>query len=424
MGGYFEVIAEEWRARAAELGQWAFARMVNRTDVWGAYLPRSRRRQGADGREQKVVTAPFSKARGKEFLTKGVLTRHFAGLDVGHVTGLHATSADGTSRWLGIDVDLHDDDDPALAGANRASGIDWHDRLVERGFDPILFDSNGAGGFHLLLVFAEPVPSADAHALGLALTADWERRGLARAPELFPRQAKLDEGDYGSWLRLPGRHHTREFWSRAWSGEPGQDGWIEGSAAVERILQTVPAPPSLVPPAPPAPAPKKPKRLRAPRPRVCVDLDGVLAAYAGWQGLEFMGAPLPGAVEFTRRLSQVADVLIFTTRCTVEPHRAELGEPSRPASDLAPRLLHRVKYWLDQHGFSYAEVWSGQGKPLASAYIDDRAVACRPQEDPRAFAEALARVRVLCGERSAKAPKSKAGAEPGLESRARKDVAE
>jgi hypothetical protein len=40
------------------------------------------------------------------------------------------------------------------------------------------------------------------------------------------------KGRCGNWLRVPGRHHTREHWSRVWSGTA----WLEGTKAVECIL--------------------------------------------------------------------------------------------------------------------------------------------------------------------------------------------
>ena len=103
---------------------------------------------------------------------------------------------------------------------------------------------------------------------------------------------------------------------------------------------------------------------------VCVDLDGVLADFSGgWQGIDVIGDPIPGAVEFVKPLSELADVLIFTTRCSVDIQK------------LAPHLLRRpVQEWLDRNGFVYADIWTGRGKPIASAYIDDRAVHCAPQE--------------------------------------------
>jgi len=266
-----------------------------------------------------------------------------------------------------------------------------------QGFDPLLLDSNGAGGFHLIILFAEPIPTADVFAFGQSIVADWEKRGLLREPETYPRRVSVEEGHFGNCLRAPGRHHTREHYSRVWSGEPEIEEWLEGSSAVTRILQTNPAPASLLPRG--LPVPERKKRtiaVRAARPKVCVDVDGVLAAYDGWKGLDFTGAPLPGAVDFTRRLAEFADVVIFTSRCCVESHRDELKEPTRPASDLAPRLQHSIRYWLDKHRFTYRDVYVGQGKPRASAYIDDRAIPCSPQVDAQAFQRAVALAKLLC----------------------------
>lgn len=108
------------------------------------------------------------------------------------------------------------------------------------------------------------------------------------------------------------------------------------------------------------------------RKSVCVDLDGVLADYSdGWQGVGVIGDPIPGAVEFTKQLAELFDVVIFTCRCNPEMDRPTV-----------PHLLaRRVAEWLDIHGFTYHHIYVGVGKPVASAYIDDRAVVCQPQID-------------------------------------------
>lgn len=128
------------------------------------------------------------------------------------------------------------------------------------------------------------------------------------------------------------------------------------------------------------------------RKTVCVDLDGVLADYSGgWKGLDHIGEPVPGAVEFTKRLAAFADVLVFTTRCC-EDLAGRNGMK-------APLLRKLVKDWLDRHGFAYHEIWTGQGKPIAAAYIDDRAVQCAPQKfgGEAQFAHAVAAAQALCG---------------------------
>lgn len=129
---------------------------------------------------------------------------------------------------------------------------------------------------------------------------------------------------------------------------------------------------------------------------VCVDLDGVLARYDGWQGLEHIGEPIRGAVEFTRQLSDHARVMIYTTRC-----KADMED--RPAFLSPEDLAGYVRAWLDRHGFTYDEIYVGQGKPIAAAYVDDRAVPCVAQEFGGEFEWALERCKTLCGDHPATA---------------------
>jgi hypothetical protein len=63
---------------------------------------------------------------------------------------------------------------------------------------------------------------------------------------------------------------------------------------------------------------------------VCVDLDGVLAAYSGWKGIEHIGDPLPGAVEFTHAVAEFARVLVYTSRCRSNPGGARRAVPCEP----------------------------------------------------------------------------------------------
>lgn len=122
--------------------------------------------------------------------------------------------------------------------------------------------------------------------------------------------------------------------------------------------------------------------------RVCVDLDGTLLSYDGWKGVEHFGAPLPGAVEFTRELSRFADVIIFTCRCSEDCQ-----------SESAEFLTRRVREFLDREGFAYSEIYTGRGKPFAHAYIDDRSIVCDPQSwvGPEvSFRSALMSARALC----------------------------
>jgi len=116
------------------------------------------------------------------------------------------------------------------------------------------------------------------------------------------------------------------------------------------------------------------------KPVVCVDVDGVLASWKdGYKDVLTIGEPISGAVEFTKQLGAHFDVVIHTSRCNKTVCRK-----------YAPSLVSNVvREWLDEHGFHYDEVFCGEGKPPAVAYIDDRAVVCRPEENNEAFEYAL-----------------------------------
>jgi len=121
---------------------------------------------------------------------------------------------------------------------------------------------------------------------------------------------------------------------------------------------------------------------------VCVDLDGVIAEYTQWRGIDHFGPPIKGAREFLQELSKHADeVIIFTTRCNVDVNGKDLkfsrDEPFNPLGSLADRV-HRYLY---DHNLPYSSVYVGQGKPLAAAYIDDRAISCRPQDPGAMFSD-------------------------------------
>ena len=402
-----QIIGKEWEARRRELAEWAMLRLVNRLDVWGQYTTLSAREKLTSKRSYKALTLPQKAKRGSDMVTLEKLSRHFGSLRRNHLIGLHAASTENTSKWLAIDIDLHeidavDAEDNARRNLIAASA--WWEAFQLRGYDPLLLDSNGAGGLHLLVLFAEPAPTENVHALGQDIIADWQGRNLDTVPETFPKSPRPVEGDkLGAWLRLPGLHHTQDHLTRVWSGDVWlDDPWQEGDAAIETMLNTVPGP---RPPAPPVTdgAPVKKKTQRTPKKKsaggrrerpasrrgtICIDLDGVLAEYHGWAGAEVIGDPIDGAVEFTRRIAEFAKITIHTARFKDSPKR-----------DCAA-IETRIRDWLDRNQFAYDELHTGPGKPGADAYIDDRAVSCLPQEQGiAAFASAELRARQLAEKR-------------------------
>ncbi|NNE66753.1 MAG: hypothetical protein HKN33_09305, partial [Pyrinomonadaceae bacterium] len=369
-------VAKEWEENAERLAAWGLKHLVNRFDVWGQYTTKS----DALGKSVSAVTLPIASLRGKgDMVTHDKLTRHFKGRKPNDLIGLHVTSAEATCRWFAVDLDVHEEQDSSyLADLNFQAMLDWHQKLRAQSLDPVILDSNGMGSFHLLVVLNEPHSLEDVFGFLEDLTSNYRELELDRKPELFPSSAKLHK--LGKWLRLPGRHHTHKHYSKVWVEEYGEGQWLEGVDAIEHLmsLRLMPLP---------GVAKKEKKRKlskkdggRKRSKTVCVDLDGVLAQYDGWQGLENIGDPVEGAREFMEELSKKYHVLVHTARVANERVKTE---------DHVQRVKSLVIEWLVENKIPFGDVYTGRGKPLASAFIDDRALSCRPQEESEAFENAL-----------------------------------
>jgi hypothetical protein len=244
-----EGMAGVWRSRAEELTLWTEAHLVNRRDVWGGYTHLDRRGKpytkadGALGVVPATLTFPSKSQRGKRLLHDGDIRCHYHGARPDHVIGLHTTSPDNTCRWGATESDVHGEgsESPEVIFAANAA---WYRRLTDMGISTLMTDSNGKGGIHLRAIFSEPAPSQLVYAFFRWLIADHATYGLDRGPEVFPKQPRLDPVacEFGNWLRLPGRHHTREQWSRVWDGER----WLEGHAAIDLILTLKPSAPRIL----------------------------------------------------------------------------------------------------------------------------------------------------------------------------------
>jgi len=383
-------IAEEWMRYADDLAEWAMERLVNRRDVWSQYTLK-------DGKI-RVVMLPIPERRklGTDMVTLNKLHRHFQAKSAAHLIGLFSISDHSTCKWFAVDVELHDESLPGadeIAEANFAAAMDWAERLRSQGMDPMLLDSNGVGGYHVWVLLDKEYPLADVFDFADELRSDWQKLGLPRKPEIFPPKRVVAPNDLPYTLRTPGRHHTRHFYTRVWNwdADVGENEWLEGGDAIEAMIATRPSKlpkrtkskkkETLVP----APAPKK--REVTQKPRVCLDLDGVLAKYDKWRGVDHIGDPIPGALEFAKKLAKIAEIVVFSSRCA-----QDILEGSR----ITPGQLRiHVIEWLEKNKFPYTDVYTGQGKPRAAAFIDDRAVPCSPQNDKNAFTNALEQTRLL-----------------------------
>jgi hypothetical protein len=237
--------AHGWRADAIRLAAHAWERLVNRTDVWGRYGLVPQR----DGTWKfGAKTAPRKEDRGRVALTATVIERHFLGRSRYDVMGLHTTGDDG-SLFGALDIDAHEKG-PEIAERNLEMARRAVDEFRSRGLEPLLEDSNGAGGYHVWMFFEHPVPTRD---LFVLLTRVIAKLGIKT--ETYPKQP--ERLAYGNWLRLPGRHHSKDHWSRI--EDRGQ--WL-GALEGPRAWMSWPlSPPSAVPAAPPPPPPPVVRRV-------------------------------------------------------------------------------------------------------------------------------------------------------------------
>lgn len=406
--------------------------LVNRKDVWGQYSVMTPREQQESDRTYKAMTLPVKTKRGKDMVTLDKLTRHFASrrLFKPQLIGLHAKSKESTSRWLGIDIDCHDTESAQAedhARRNLQGALSWWREFQSRGYDPLLFDSSNRGGYHLWVILAEPAPTMDVFALGQSVIANWRELNLEEEPETFPKLPK--DGSLGSWFRLPGLHHTRDHYGSVWSGDEWlSDPWVTGHAAIDMMLQTLPGPP------PPQVKPiaehsrvtrrgrtqrtedtgkqspqtaqhqarekqaistgsaarasdRKRRFKRSGKPTVCVDLDGVLAQRSTAQmSGDVIGEPIAGAREFLDELSEKASIVIFTARFS---HTGKQSKTEAEKLRARQQLADTIESWLNSHHFKFDSICTSEAKPLAIAYVDDRAVSCRPELDGlQAFSQA------------------------------------
>lgn len=390
-----EIIGEEWKERASELAEWAMRQMVNRKDVWGQYSVLTPNERRKEGRSYKAMTLPRKDMRGEDMVTIDKLTRHFASrhFHKPQIIGLHEKSKETTSKWLGIDIDCHDTDSVAAedhARRNLNGAIKWWKEFQKMGYDPLLIDSSGNGGYHLWVFFKDPAPTKDVYALAKSIAITWESNNLDEEPETFPKKVK--KNSLGSWFRLPGLHHSNEHYGRVWSGDDWMDNpWLEGHAAIDAIINAYPGPPppcsdtidktprktrrSTLKETPEDPNKKKASTRKnrfksTGKATICVDLDGVLVDRTYTKGKTDIGEPIDGAVDFTRELAEFSTILILTSRFS-----------EMKTSQDTEKMKKSIREWLDKHRFSYDEIWTKSAKPPAQAYIDDHGVYCCPAKE-------------------------------------------
>jgi len=248
------------------LADWALARFFARTDRFGGYYVKNGEAHKT-ARPNKGSPAPFS---------RDLLVSHFRTMRSEDVLGAYLLTAgeDGVGRFAGADIDAHAEADDK--NRNALYAVHLFRKLAAHGFHPLACHW-GTGGYHIHTLFDRDVPGPALFAFGrwLVMDATAEPWNFPAAVESFPKQANVPAGKYGNWLRIPGRHHTRNRFPEVFDGT----NWIQGEPAVDYVLTLTGDSPTLIP-AEALPVTKKvtpPPRATAPRTQPGED---VFAAYS------------------------------------------------------------------------------------------------------------------------------------------------
>jgi len=216
-----------WESYCRELAAWAWKRLAIKRDRHGLYSP--------DG----SASWTFSE------LTTDDLAAHFAG----EITlGCGSTSLDDQCLWVGWDLDNHISDESTNVNLDYA--IILRNRLVEMGFSPILEDSDGKGSVHIWVLFRRQISAKLAHWFSHDVASDFGE--YVPKIECFPKSptVQISPQRCGHYLRLPGKHHKRDHWSRFWGGHE----WLTAEESVSLLLSLKGDDTALIPAMTPDPA--------------------------------------------------------------------------------------------------------------------------------------------------------------------------
>src|SRR5262249_26444119 len=122
---------DDWQTSAQELAQWAWERLVARTDRYGSYRSKSQLRivqqKGTD----------LSPTLTRQNLTFEDLVKHFKASSRKDLVGTFPVDANNQAKWGAFDFDCHDGSDQT-AKANERAATRLHRALTRRKFNPLL----------------------------------------------------------------------------------------------------------------------------------------------------------------------------------------------------------------------------------------------------------------------------------------------
>lgn len=111
-----------------------------------------------------------------------------------------------------------------------------------------------------------------------------------------------------------------------------------------------------------------------------VDLDGTLAEYDGWQGIEHIGAPVPLMMDRVRvMLAEGKEVRIMTARS----FRLLDNKPGTPGHEEGREAVRHIQDWLESHRLPRLHVTCVKDFGMIELF-DDRCVQIIPNTGIRA----------------------------------------
>jgi hypothetical protein len=114
-----------------------------------------------------------------------------------------------------------------------------------------------------------------------------------------------------------------------------------------------------------------------------VDLDGTLAKYDEWRGVEHVGEPIAPMVERVKRwLAAGLDVRIFTARVDGGTVALSMGNPAGEAHRDIEKVKSHIHAWCEMHIGQRLEITCTKDYGMIELW-DDRAVQVEPNTGRR-----------------------------------------
>ncbi|HVK19218.1 MAG TPA: hypothetical protein VM533_19955 [Fimbriiglobus sp.] len=161
------------------------------------------------------------------------LAQHYRG-EPWNIVGSLTLDIAGMGKELVLDIDAHDGQAHDAAANLRFAAQIW--RVCNGlGVTALVYGSNGKGGVHVRVGFARLMPGWKLRRFGFWLVRGWKDAGVLTAPEVFPKQDRPGSEGCGNYVRLPGKHHKRDYWPEVFDGQRG----LTGSAAVDHVIRVL-----------------------------------------------------------------------------------------------------------------------------------------------------------------------------------------